>query len=415
MERNQIMIKFDDIKISGADYGLILVVLLLIVIGLIAIYSASNQVESPALKANFTRQVIWFSISLIFMVVAIIIPTRAYWASAYWLYFITIVLLLLTLILNRGSSIARWINIGPLRFQPAEFAKISVLIVVARYLSHEKRDLNNFKDILISFGIILLPFLLIAKQPDLGTALVFLAIILPVLFWAGLPSFFLFIFTTPFIVMVSSFNYYTYFLAMILIAVALLFFKRGLFISLLIMVLNIIVGIVTPILWGHLHEYQKHRVLTFLGIEMDPQGLSYQVIQSKVAIGSGGFLGKGLLKGTQTQLRFLPEQHTDFVFSVIGEEIGFIGSLIVLILFLILLLRAIYIASKVRNKFSGLLVIGATAILGFHIIVNIGMTVGMLPVTGLPLPFLSYGGSFLIVAMTFIGIIINASIRRFKY
>ncbi len=215
--------------------------------------------------------------------------------------------------------------------------------------------------------------------------------------------------------MIASFNFYTYFLAMILIAIALLFFKRGLSLSILIMVLNIAVGIVTPILWSHLRDYQKHRILTFLGLEMDPQGLSYQVIQSKVAIGSGGFLGKGLLKGTQTQLRFLPEQHTDFVFSVIGEELGFIGSLIVLILFLILLLRAIYVASKVRNKFSGLMVIGAATILGFHIVINIGMTVGMMPVTGVPLPFLSYGGSFLLVSMIFIGIIIHSSIRRFKY
>lgn len=409
------MLKFEEIKISGADYGLILVVLILVIIGLIAIYSASYQVESPVLKDNFAQQVLWFLIGLVIMSIAIIIPTRAYWASAYWLYFITIILLFFILMLNRGSTVARWIDIGPLRFQPAEFAKISVVIVLARYLSHEKRNLNKFRDIAVSFGIILLPFLLIAKQPDLGTALVFLAIILPVLFWAGLPSFFLLAITTPFIVMISSFNYYMYFLAMILIALALLFFKRGLYISLLIMILNIVVGIVTPLLWNHLHEYQQHRVLTFLGLEMDPQGLSYQVIQSKVAIGSGGFFGKGLLQGTQTQLRFLPEQHTDFVFSVIGEEFGFIGSFIVIVLFLILLLRAIYIASKVRNKFSGLMVIGATAILGFHIIINIGMTVGMMPVTGLPLPFLSYGGSFLIAAMTLIGIIVNASVRRFKY
>ena len=210
-------------------------------------------------------------------------------------------------------------------------------------MSHEKRNLNNFKDIAISFGIIFLPFLLIAKQPDLGTALVFLAIILPVLFWAGLPSFFLFAITTPFIVMLSSFNYYMYFLAMILIALTLLFFKRGLFLSLLVMGLNIVVGIVTPLLWNHLHEYQQHRVLTFLGLEMDPQGLSYQVIQSKVAIGSGGFWGKGLLHGTQTQLRFLPEQHTDFVFSVIGEELGFVGTTFVILLFVVLLWMGILV------------------------------------------------------------------------
>ncbi len=409
------MLTSNEIKISSTDYGFVLIVIILIIIGLVAIYSASYQIESSALKANFTRQLIWFFISMIFMFMAIMLPTRIYWASAYWLYGFTIILLILTLILNRGNAVARWITLGSIRFQPAEFSKIGVIIVLARFLSEERRDLNSFKDILISFGIILLPFLLIAKQPDLGTALVFVAIILPMLFWAGLPSFFAFIIVAPFVVMIASFNFYTYFLAMILIAIALLFFKRGLSLSILIMVLNIAVGIVTPILWSHLRDYQKHRILTFLGLEMDPQGLSYQVIQSKVAIGSGGFLGKGLLKGTQTQLRFLPEQHTDFVFSVIGEELGFIGSLIVLILFLILLLRAIYVASKVRNKFSGLMVIGAATILGFHIVINIGMTVGMMPVTGVPLPFLSYGGSFLLVSMIFIGIIIHSSIRRFKY
>jgi len=409
------MIKSDNIKISNADYSFVLVAFVLVVIGLAAIYSASYQAESPILKANFARQVIWFLLGTIILFFAIFVPTRVYWASAYWLYFIAIFLLILTLILNRGNAVARWITLGSLRFQPAEFAKISVLLLLARYLSDEKRNLNNFKDIAISFGIVVVPFLLIARQPDLGTALVLLAIFLPILFWAGLPSFLLLIIITPLVVMISSFNYYTYFLAMILIAITLLFFKRGLFLSILIMILNIAVGIVTPLLWNHLHEYQQHRILTFLGIEMDPQGLSYQVIQSKVAIGSGGFLGKGFLQGTQTQLRFLPEQHTDFVFSVIGEEFGFIGSFIVIVLFLFLLLRGIYIASKVRNNFSGLMVIGATAILGFHIIINIGMTVGMMPVTGLPLPFLSYGGSFLIVAMMLIGMITNGSTRRFRY
>lgn len=409
------MIKSDEIKITGWDYGLISIVMFLTVVGLLAIYSASYQVELPVLKANFTRQILWFFLSIIFMITAIIVPTRAYQASAYWLYAFAIMLLILTLMLNRGNVVARWISIGPIRFQAAEFAKVASILALASYLSYEKRNLNNVKEIAIAFVIVLLPFLLIAKQPDLGTALVFLTVILPVMFWAGLPSFFLFTIITPFIVMISSFNYYTYFLAMVLIAATLLFLNRGLFISLLIMGLNIVVGIVTPLLWSQLREYQKHRILTFLGIELDPHGLSYQVIQSKVAIGSGGFWGKGLLKGTQTQLRFLPEQHTDFVFSVIGEEFGFVGSLLIMILLLILLLRGIYIAAKVRNKFSGLIVIGATAILGFHIIVNIGMTVGMMPVTGVPLPFLSYGGSFLIVCMILTGMIINASIRRFKY
>lgn len=408
------MIKFNDIKITGTDYSLVVVVFILVFIGLLAIYSASYQVESPVLKANFTRQMMWFVISTLIMISVIIVPIRTFHAAAYGLYGFTIFLLILTLILNHGH-VARWIAIGSIRFQPAEFAKITVILALARYLSHERRNLNDVKDIAVAIGIVLLPFTLIARQPDLGTALVLIAILLTIIFWAGLPSFFLFLIAAPVIVMVASFNYYTYFIAMVLIAFALFVFKPRIYMSIIIIVVNIIVGIMTPLLWNHLHEYQKHRILTFLGLEMDPQGLSYQVIQSKVAIGSGGLWGKGLLHGTQTQLRFLPEQHTDFVFSVIGEELGFIGSLLVMILFLIILLRGIYIAAKVRNKFSGLMVIGATATLGFHIIVNIGMTVGMMPVTGLPLPFLSYGGSFLIVSMTLIGFIINASIRRYKY
>jgi len=408
------VIRSKELKITGMDYGLILIVLMLVLVGLMAIYSASYKVESPDLKANFSRQVVWFLISIVCMAIAIIVPTKVYEVSAYWLYALAIILLIFTLILNRGS-IARWINIGPVHIQASEFAKIAIILALARYLSHERRKLNKIKDLAVSFGIVVLPFLLVAKQPDLGTALVFLAIILPIIFWAGMPSYFLFVIVAPFMIMISSFNYYTYFLAMIIIALVLLFFKPGLFKAMLFMVVNIIVGILTPLLWNQLHAYQRHRILTFLGIEMDPHGLSYQVIQSKVAIGSGGFLGKGLLKGTQTQLRFLPEQHTDFVFSLIGEELGFLGGLFIMVLFLVLLLRGIYIAAKVRNKFSGLMVIGATAILGYHIIVNIGMTVGMMPVTGLPLPFISYGGSSLIVCMTLTGMIINASIRRFKY
>ena len=409
------MLRFSQIKMSGVDYSLILVVFLLVAIGLIAIYSASYQVESPALRANFAKQILWFFVATVFMFLAIIMPTRGYFVTAYWLYGLSIIMLLSTLMIGQGNSVMRWISIGPFRFQPSEFAKISIIIALARYLSHEKRNLNNLKDIGFAAGLVFLPFVLIVRQPDLGTALVFVAITLPVMYWAGLPALYLFTIIVPFVVMIASFNFYTFSLSMLFIAVMLVLFKRGLFVIIFNMVLNIGVGIITPILWNQLHGYQKHRILTFLGLEMDPHGLSYQVIQSKVAIGSGGLLGKGLTNGTQTQLRFLPAQHTDFVFSVIGEELGFIGSLFVMTLFLILLLRGIYVASKVRNQFSALMVIGAVTIIGFHVIINIGMTVGVMPVTGLPLPFLSYGGSFLIVSMILIGIIINASVRRFRY
>lgn len=409
------MLRSNEIKINNADYILVIVVFILIATGLMAIYSASYQVESPELKANFTRQVVWALIGTILMLIAVIIPTSSYFLAAYWLYGLSIAILIITLIISRGEAVARWITIGGIRFQPAEIAKLSVILVLAKYLSDEKRKLNRMKDIAIAFGIAFLPFILIARQPDLGTALVFLAILLPVLYWAGLPTFFLFIIIAPLMVAIASFNYYTFFLAMLSIASLLLLFKRAQLVSLAIMLLNIGVGIVTPLMWNQLHGYQKLRILTFLGIEIDPQGYGYQIIQSKVAIGSGGLLGKGLLNGTQTQLRFLPAQHTDFVFSVIGEEVGFIGSVFVILLFLFIILRGIYVASAVRNQYASLMVLGAVTVLGFHVVVNIGMTVGMMPVTGIPLPFLSYGGSFLISCMIMVGLIINASIRRFKY
>jgi rod shape determining protein RodA len=179
--------------------------------------------------------------------------------------------------------------------------------------------------------------------------------------------------------------------------------------------LNVTVGILSPLVWNRLAPYQQKRILTFVGLESDPQGIGYQVIQSKVAIGSGGLLGKGFMEGTQTQLRFLPEQHTDFIFSVIGEEFGFFGALLILVLFLIILIRGVQIAASVRNQYTSLVVIGAVIILALHVIINVGVTVGIIPVTGLPLPFVSYGGSSFISFSFLIGLILNGSIRKLEY
>lgn len=409
------MQRFKKLDFSSSDYILFVVVILLLIAGLAAIYSALYKVESKDLQDNFTRQIVWIFVGVVFIVLTIISPSRLLYSGAYILYGFSIILLILILFLKTGTGVSRWITIAGFQFQPSELAKIATLLALARYLSAEKRNLNNIKEIFFALGIVLLPFLLIGQQPDLGTALVFLAFILPVMFWAGLHTFYIFIAIAPLIVIAASFNYYAFFAVMVGIACMLIFFKRGFIVSTLTFITNIGVGIVTPILWNQLRDYQQHRILTFLGLEIDPQGLSYQVIQSKVAIGSGGFLGKGLLNGTQTQLRFLPAQHTDFVFSVIGEELGFIGSFIIILFFLIILLRGVYVASIVRNKFLSLVTVGAVTILAFHVFVNIGMTIGIMPVTGLPLPFISYGGSFMIISMILIGLIIHASCRRYSY
>ena len=256
---------------------------------------------------------------------------------------------------------------------------------------------------------------LIFKEPDLGTSLVFAAIIGSVLFWADVSPLALFLIAAPFLTMLASFNFYAFFAVMILIAGILYIVKRPLIFSIGNVLLNLFVGIVTPFFWNSLHAYQQQRLLTFLGLVSDPRGLSYQVIQSKVAIGSGGFWGKGFLHGTQTQLRFLPAQHTDFIFSVIGEELGFIGGMVVLILFAVILFRGFRIAANTKNRFAGLLGIGVTTMFLYHVVVNIGMVTGIMPVTGLPLPFISYGGSFVLVSMVAMGVLVNVSMRKYEY
>ncbi len=325
-------------------------------------------------------------------------------------------LLVLVLVAGRGQgNVHRWFIFGPLRFQPSELAKIATIFALAAYLSNDRRDLSRVRDVLTALGLALLPMALVAKEPDLGTALVFAAIVLPMMFWAGLSRFTLFLFAAPVITMAAAFTFWSFFAAMILLISVLLLSRRSMRVIVPNFLLNIAVGSVTKPLWNHLHDYQKNRILTFLGLKQDPRGLGYQVLQSKVAIGSGGLTGKGLTHGTQTQLRFLPEQHTDFIFSVIGEEGGFLAVMLVLIVFFILLWRSLNIAAECRNRFSGLVVLGAVVLIAFHVLVNMGMTVGIMPVTGLPLPFLSYGGSSMVSNMVLIGLILSAGRRRFEY
>ncbi|MBN1155438.1 rod shape-determining protein RodA [candidate division KSB1 bacterium] len=408
--------EFRRLKITSFDYLTLIVVLILVLIGMVAIYSSTYHIdEGSVLKSNFSKQLIWISISLIFMIAIIFIDPKYLRMFSYTIYGITIFLLLLTYLFPPSAGVQRWISIGSFQFQPSEFAKIGALLALAKYLSEERRNLNAFKDIVMAFLIVLIPFLLIVRQPDLGTSLVFVGFILPVLYWAGLPTFLLVAILAPFISLISAFNFYTFFVAMIIFMFIFYMFRRGLQFVIFNMLLNIGVGLITPIIWSKLHQYQRHRILTYLGIELDIQGTGYQVIQSKVAVGSGGLWGKGFLEGTQTQLRFLPAQHTDFIFSVIAEEFGFIGISFILLLFIFIILRGIFIASKARSKFSSLISIGATTIIGLHVMINVGMTVGIMPVTGIPLPLISYGGSSLMTSMLLIGLIINTSIRRYRY
>lgn len=401
-------------KLSRLDYGIVFALFVLLCMGLLAVHSATQN-ASTTIANNFTKQVLWVITGLFLAALAVVVPFRVFQKHAYLFYGLSVILLLAVLFFGTGAGVKRWFLLGPMRFQPSELAKLATIFGLARYMSDESRDLKRITDLLGAFAIAIIPTLLIVKQPDLGTALVFPALILPLLFWAGVSLFTIFLFVAPLLTLVAAFNLTAFFLVMGLIIGVMVVSRRKLRVIVPNFLLNVGVGIMTPILWSKLHRYQQSRILTFLGIEQDPRGIGYQVLQSKVAIGSGGFLGKGLGDGTQTQLRFLPEQHTDFIFSVIGEELGFLGVIIVLAMFFVLLWRALKIAGECKSRFMSLTVIGIVVLLLFHVLINTGMTVGIMPVTGLPLPFLSYGGSAMLTNMLLVGLILNAGIRRFQY
>ncbi len=405
---------WDREELKRPDFVLLFAFVGLLLTGLLIIYSATHGANAE-IRNNFPKQAVWIVSGVLLLAFLSLLPFKFFHEAAVPFYIFSIILLVAVLVIGDGTGVKRWLVVGPLRLQPSELAKIATLLLLAKYASEGKRDFKQIKNISVAFFLVLLPTLLIIKQPDLGTALVFMAMILPVLFWAGLSLFIVFLLIAPLITLASAFNFYSFFTTIILIVSVMVASGRGAKIIIPNFLLNIGVGIVTPMLWNQLHGYQKSRILTFIGLEQDPRGLGYQVLQSKVAIGSGGLWGKGWLQGTQTHLRFLPEQHTDFIFSVLGEEFGFIGVCFVLGLFFILLWRALNIAQTSKNKFSSLIVIGACTIIAFHVCVNTGMTVGIMPVTGLPLPFLSYGGSSLLTNIVLIGLIINAGRRRFQY
>ena len=395
------------------DYITILIVVILVFCGLLAIYSATHTGDEDT-NDYFSRQLVWAISGIALMIMINFLPIKLLNRITYTLYGLTIVLLIMVLFIGKtGQGAERWLIIGPIRIQPSELAKLATILAVSRFLSDKYADVNKFRYLVSTVILILIPFLLIARQPDLGTALVFLALIIPILFWAGLNWFYLFAIISPLLTLILSFNLWAFMALMFLITIILYLSKRKLYIAVLIFLINIFVGIATPKIWDQLHPYQQKRILTFINPEQDPKGAGYQIIQSQVAIGSGGIWGKGYLKGSQTHLRFLPAQHTDFIFSVIGEEFGYFGVVVILSLFLFLLLRLVFIASSVRNQFGSLTVIGIITVIFFHIVINIGMTIGLAPVTGLPLPFLSYGGSFLMINLLMMGVVLNISKNKF--
>jgi len=392
-------------------------VLGLVTFGLFAIYSATYNFDH--VSANFYKQLVSAVAGIVMVLVIAYLPPRYIMMSSYIFYFAVIILLVAVLIVGKKiKGQTSWFNIAGLGIQPSEFAKVAVVMALAYFLSDKRKDtdITRLRDFFIALGIALLPVGLIMLQPDMGTSLVFFAVILPVFYWAGMPNYILLMIISPIIAAAGGFLGTWYFIAAIVIISALVFiFKRSLMVSVVILSLSVLSGFTVNMVYDRLQPYQQKRIISMFNPELDPLGAGYNVIQSKIAIGSGGLTGKGFMQGTQTQLKYIPEQWTDFIFCMIGEEFGFIGSITVVFLFLVLIIQTIHIAYICRNQFLSLCCIGFASIITFHVIVNLGMIMGIMPVIGIPLPFMSYGVSFLTSNLVMTGIILNAYRNRKEY
>ena len=388
-----------------------------------AIVGSYQQVDPVVSKSVFWRQVAWVALGWVALLVASRVPLHLLEEVAPVAYVVMVVVLALVLAFApEVAGARRWFALGPIRIQPSEPAKIVLILVLARTFG---RSISSGQRLLAQTGGWLLTVILLAlvlKEPDLGTSLVFAAILLGVVFWCGLSWVVLLSLASPLLSAVISFYSdqvmmgQPWFLGIyLLLLLGILFVaKRGLLESILLVVANIAGGIGTSVFWAGLKTYQQARILSFFQPEEFELGAGYQAIQSKIAIGSGGLFGTQYLQGTQKGLAFLPERHTDFIFSVVGEELGLVGAFALLGLFLILILRGLSIATAARKPFNSILAIGAVTYFTFHVVVNISITTGLMPVTGLPLPFMSYGGSNFLVSSALLGLLINVGSRSFE-
>ena len=386
----------------------------LMTVGVCLVYSATTGEDIPMYDTFWFKQIVYFFGGS--LLAAGIVFVKIDWLKniAFPIYVVSLVLLCIVLFLAGDvvKGAGRWIDLGFFKLQPSEFAKIAYLLTISFWLSKHPVSLFKLKTFVVPALLFIVPFALVLKQPDLSTALVFIAMTLVAFFFAGLSLTDLFLVVSPvFSVLLSHSQSILFqvlwgaFICLVVFAV----FRRHLPKALMaaILVVNILSGYASSMAWNMLEPHQQKRVNTFLDPMSDPLGDGYQVLQSITAIGSGGAVGKGFGNGSQTNLAFLPEEHTDFIFSVLGEQFGFFGCTFVLLLFGLFLWRATGICKMSSDPFVTLVTMGASTIILFHVVVNIAMTVGLMPVTGLPLPFISYGGSFALTCMVLVGFLVN--------
>ncbi len=399
-------------KISRAPKYWLIISFILNIIGLIALYSISQDEVVFSFSSRFIKFILWFIPAIGVFILFFSLPIKIIHDYSYTALFVTFIFLFIPFFFDPIAGTHRWISFGHLRFQPAEIMKWITVLGLSRYLSDQKLKLKNISTMILPVLFTLIPFFIIAKQPDLGSAIIVFAPLIPLLFWVGVDTFYILCFLAPIFSIIMAFHIFSFTIWMGAFAIILYLYKKNIFTSLTVFFGNIFLGLLSPVIWNSLNSYQQGRILVFLDVTKDPLGAAYQVIQSQTAIGSGGFWGKGFGNGSQTHLKFLPEQETDFIFSVVGEEFGFLVVSIILILFAILILDMIQKAFKLSERFSSLVLFGIAVIFMCHVFVNIGMTVNLLPVKGLPLPFLSYGGTFLVSCYAMLGLAMNMAVEE---
>ena len=372
--RREKIVQIDRRLISHFDWTLFLLVLSFVAIGITTIYSANYNLATGHAGSLPMRQLTWLGLGLIAMFVAISFDYHYIDRLAYPFYGLMLLLLVLVDIIGHsGGGSQRWINLGFFRLQPSEPAKLAIVLVMAKYFqSDEPAKGYSLRDLWVPFAIVAPLIFLTLIQPDLGTAIILGIVFISMVLMGGLR--------------LRSFAY--------LVGAGIAFLPMG---------------------WQFLKTYQRNRILTFLDPDRDPLGAGYHVIQSQIAVGSGKLFGKGWLHGTQNRLNFLPEQHTDFIFAVFSEEWGFVGCAVLLLLFVVMIAYCLRVVQRVKDRFGALLVFGMLSIIFWHVTINVSMVTGLMPVVGVPLPMVSYGGSALATIMFAVGVIINVSMRRYVF
>ena len=365
------MPRFDRRLLTHFEWTLPFLALVVSAMGVMTVYSATHAPGDTGISPFATRQLVSIGLGLTGMVMAVFFDYRRLDRGAVPIYVVGLCSVLAVSILGRvGGGSRRWIRLGPMSIQPSEIMKVALVIMLAHLFARLREPRVGLREAIVPLIVTAIPAALILVQPDLGSAALLVFVAVTMLLFGGVRLRWLVALASP-------------------------------------------VFILAPFLWGHLKPYQQKRILTFVNPNEDPLGAGYHIIQSKIAVGSGQIWGKGFLQGTQNHLNFLPEQHTDFIFSVFAEEWGVVGTLALMLIYLILVLRGLAVAQKARDRFGILLSVGMIATVFWQVVINVGMVTGMLPVVGITLPFFSYGGSSVICLMVGIGLVMNVAMRRF--